>query len=153
MYSSLFCDRHVKIMLLFTIVDLYSLTDKINSKIEGQSCTWFHQLVRRKRNKAWRGRRRRRRGKKWRRSHDGTVVCYHDILLVVLYCCVVASLNLLGRLARCPCIARNIKMHLYEYFYLVREKDERGKALFANVEGTAYIVGWQAHHHHQLYLL
>ena len=54
--------------------------------------------------------------------------------------------------------------------YLVREKDEWGKALFANVEWlwvsfceisifpsypsdinrTAYIAGWQAHHHHQL---
>ena len=50
------------------------------------------------------------------------------------------------------------------------EKDERGEALFANVEWlwvsfskisifpsypsdinrTAYIAGWQAHHHHQL---
>ena len=53
------------------------------------------------------------------------------------------------------------------------EKDERGKALFANVEWvwvsfckiplfpsypsdinrTSYIAGWQAHHHHQLYFL
>ena len=37
-----------------------------------------------------------------------------DILLVVLYCYVATSLNLLGRLARCSCVARNIKMHLYE---------------------------------------
>ena len=57
--------------------------------------------------------------------------------------------------------------------YLVGEKDERGKALFANVERgvgiflqncqfpsypsdidrTTYIAGWQAHHHHQLYFL
>ena len=57
--------------------------------------------------------------------------------------------------------------------YLVGEKDERGKDLFANVESvwvsfckisifpsypsdinwTAYIAGWQAHHHHQLCFL
>ena len=59
MRSSLFCDFHEKIILLFTIVHLYSLTDKTNSEIEGQSCTWFHQLARIKRNRAWRGGRRR----------------------------------------------------------------------------------------------
>ena len=54
--------------------------------------------------------------------------------------------------------------------YLVGEKDERGKAVSANVERsagklsyfpsypldidrTAYIAGWQAHHHHQLCFL
>ena len=54
--------------------------------------------------------------------------------------------------------------------YLVGEKDERGKALSANVvksagkmpyfpsypsdiNRTTYIAGWQAHHHHQLYFL
>ena len=53
---------------------------------------------------------------------------------------------------------------------LVGEKDERGKALSANVvksagklpyfpsypsviNQTTYIAGWQAHHHHQLYFL
>ena len=54
-----------------------------------------------------------------------------------------------------------------EHQDLVGEKDERGKALSANVvksagklpyfpsypsdtNRTAYIAGWQAHHHHQL---
>ena len=54
-----------------------------------------------------------------------------------------------------------------EHQDLVGEKDERGKALSANVETSAsklsqfpsyrldidqmaYIAGWQAHHHHQL---
>ena len=57
-----------------------------------------------------------------------------------------------------------------EHQDLVGEKDERGKALSANVERsagklsefpsypldidwTAYIAGWQAHHHHQLCFL
>ena len=47
------------IMCLVINIHLYSLTNKTNSELEGQSCTWFHQLVRRNRNKAWRGRRRR----------------------------------------------------------------------------------------------
>ena len=55
-----------------------------------------------------------------------------------------------------------------EHQDLVGEKDERGKALSANVvksvgklpyfpsypsdiNRTTYIAGWQAHHHHQLY--
>ena len=55
-----------------------------------------------------------------------------------------------------------------EHQDLVGEKDERGKALSANVvksagkfpyfpsypsdiNQTTYIAGWQAHHHHQLY--
>ena len=54
--------------------------------------------------------------------------------------------------------------------HLVGEKDERGKALCANVvksagklpyfpsypsdiNRTTYIAGWQAHYHHQLYFL
>ena len=57
-----------------------------------------------------------------------------------------------------------------EHQDLVGEKDERGKALSANVVKSAgklpyfpsypsdinrmtYIAGWQAHHHHQLYFL
>ena len=57
-----------------------------------------------------------------------------------------------------------------EHQDLVGEKDERGKALYANVVKSAgklpyfpsypldinrmtYIAGWQAHHHHQLYFL
>ena len=59
-------------------------------------------------------------------------------------------------------------MRCTEHQNLVGEKDERGKALSANVvksagklpyfpsypsdiNRTTYIVGWQAHHHHQLY--
>ena len=57
-----------------------------------------------------------------------------------------------------------------EHQDLVGEKDERGKALSANVvrsagilpyfpsylldiNRTTYIAGWQAHHHHQLCFL
>ena len=50
--------------------------------------------------------------KKKKEEEDGTVLCYPDILLVVLYCCVATSLNLLGRLARYSFVARNIEMHL-----------------------------------------
>ena len=61
-------------------------------------------------------------------------------------------------------------MRCMEHQDLVGEKDERGKALSANVvksagklpyfpsypsdiNQTTYIVGWQAHHHHQLNFL
>ena len=61
-------------------------------------------------------------------------------------------------------------VHCTEHQYLVGEKDERGKALSANVvksvgklsyfpsypsdiNQTTHIAGWQAHHHHQLYFL
>ena len=61
-------------------------------------------------------------------------------------------------------------VHCTEHQDLVGEKDELGKALSANVERsadklsyfpsypldidqTAYIAGWQAHHHHQLCFL
>ena len=66
-----------------------------------------------------------------------------------------------------PSYTSKMPVRCTEHQDLVGEKDERSKALSANVERsagklssypldidrTAYIVGWQAHHHHQVSFL
>ena len=70
---------------------------------------------------------------------------------------------IVGVLARCPCVAQNIKI-LWEKRmnqgmpYLQKWRGGAGKlpqfrSYPSDINRTAYIAGWQAHHHHQLCFL
>ena len=104
--------------------------------------------------------------------HDAlSIPCTHAIYLSLnIDMCHTNSFSLL---ARCPCVARNIRMHLYEKFILWEKRMNEGMPYlqmwrgvwvsFCKIAIVSFLcvryksddlfAGWQAHHHHQLCFL